>query len=63
VDGGTDYEFKIKQAIITPLTSSLARQLNAAQRGTCGKKGEWRDGVAQDVTPTGGCQARIKKQS
>ncbi len=56
VDGGTDYEFKIKQAIITPLTRGLASQLNAAPRDSCGRKGDWRKGVAQDVTPTGGCR-------
>lgn len=56
VDGGTDYEFKIKQAVITPRTQALARQLNAAPEGTCGRRGRWASNASQDVTPTGGCQ-------
>ena len=56
VDGGTDYEFKIKQAVITPRTEALARQLNAAPEGTCGRRGHWAANASQDVTPTGGCQ-------
>ena len=30
MDGGTEYEFKIKQAVITPRTEALAHQLNTA---------------------------------
>ena len=56
VDGGTDYEFKIKQAVITPRTEALAGQLNAAPKGTCGLRGRWAANASQDVTPTGGCQ-------
>ena len=58
VDGGTEYEFKIKQAVITPRTEALARQLNAAPAGTCGRQGgrRWAANASQDVTPTGGCQ-------
>ena len=55
VDGGTNFEFKIKRAVITPHTTSLARQLNASPSSSCGQKGAWQQGVPQDVTPTGGC--------
>ena len=55
VDGGTEYEFKIKQAIITAHTSLLAHQLNISAAGTCGRRGGWQAHVPMDVTPTGGC--------
>lgn len=55
MDGGTNFEFKIKRAVITPHTASLARQLNASPSSSCGRKGAWQQGVPQDVTPTGGC--------
>ena len=38
------------------MTDALSNQLNAAVRGSCGRKGSWRVGMPQDVTPTNGCK-------
>lgn len=56
VDGATNFDFKIRQAIITPHTNNLALQLNALPAHSCGLYEDgWQKGVSIDVTPTGGC--------
>eukprot|EP00094_Tigriopus_californicus_P002228 TCALIF_02151-PA protein Name:"Similar to apcdd1 Protein APCDD1 (Xenopus tropicalis)" AED:0.11 eAED:0.11 QI:0/0.8/0.83/0.83/1/1/6/47/590 len=57
VDGGSNFEFKIKEASIKPQTESLARQLNAVPTGSCGSRGQWRLDDYQDITQTNGCKA------
>lgn len=57
MDGGSDFEFKIKEASIKPQTEALARQLNAVPTGSCGLRGQWRRDTYHDITKTGGCKA------
>ncbi|CAB4065662.1 unnamed protein product [Lepeophtheirus salmonis] len=56
VHGGTNFDFKIKTAHLTPVAQSLANQLNHLPSGSCGIAGSWKVGVIQEVTSTGGCK-------
>ncbi|XP_036387637.1 protein APCDD1-like [Megalops cyprinoides] len=57
VRGGTEFVFKVTQAMVTVHDRATARLLNGSQEGSCGQAGAWEVGAEQDVTPTSGCTA------
>lgn len=57
VKDGENYVFTVTDASITPYKKSITRRLNYVSRNNqCGKDGEWRTGVAQDITKSKGCK-------
>ncbi|XP_029467501.1 protein APCDD1-like [Rhinatrema bivittatum] len=57
VKGGTELEFKVMQAKVTPMDRATAAMLNSSEPGTCGERGSWAVGAERDITPTRGCTA------
>ncbi|XP_042864959.1 protein APCDD1-like [Penaeus japonicus] len=51
------YDFHVSRMVLTPDDSDLANALNSYKGKECGRPGSWETGKAQDITPTGGCQA------
>ncbi|XP_023563286.1 protein APCDD1-like [Octodon degus] len=57
VRGGTELEFEVTRARVTPMDPATVALLNASEPGSCGRPGAWAVGVERDVTATNGCAA------
>nr|XP_033818743.1 protein APCDD1-like [Geotrypetes seraphini] len=55
VKGGTELEFKVTKAKVTPMDRATVLMLNSSDPGTCGENGSWAIGTEQDITQTNGC--------
>lgn len=53
-EGAVETDFSGTMVTFTPLVQDMADFLNSAEPNTCGTA-EWKVGVAQDITPSGGC--------
>ncbi|XP_047202434.1 protein APCDD1-like isoform X1 [Girardinichthys multiradiatus] len=55
LSGASEFVFKVTQVKVTAMDESTAKLLNSTRPGKCGRTGNWRHGVEQDLTPTNGC--------
>lgn len=55
LSGASEFVFKVTQVRVTAMDEFTAKLLNSTRPGKCGRAGDWRVGVEQDLTPTNGC--------
>lgn len=53
--GGTELEFQVTRARVTPMDQVTTAMLNLSEPSSCGGPGAWSVGTERDVTATNGC--------